>query len=143
MGIGKRIKELRERMGITQEDLARRIGVTPSAVGNYERDFSHPREEVLYKLFSALNCEPNEIFADQFDTSKAPGQIHLKKYLELDEHGRELVDACTEIEHQRCTESQVMVAARSFSKEAPPMPMSLKKRPGGGSVLDLPDYKEV
>lgn len=141
MGIGKRIKELREREGLTQEELAQRLGVTPSAVGNYEREVSHPKENVLYRLFEALSCEPNELFADQFDASSAPGQVHLKKYLELDSHGRELVDACTEIEHQRCTEGLTMVAARSFNKEAPPQPIRLRKRPGAGSILNLPDYK--
>lgn len=143
MGIGKRIRELRERAGLTQEELAQRIGVTPSAVGNYERDFSHPKETVLYKLFEALECEPNELFADQFDASTAPGQVHLRKYLELDAHGRELVDACTEIEYQRCAEGLTMVAARSFNKETPPRPMRLRKREGAGSILDLPDYKGV
>lgn len=141
MGIGKRIKELRERAGLTQEELAQRVGVTASAVGNYEHDFSHPRESVLYKLFAALSCEPNELFVDQFDASNTPGQVHLRKYLELDAHGRELVDACTEIEYQRCAEGLTMVAARSFNKEAPPQPIRLKKRPGAGNILDLPDYK--
>ena len=61
MGIGKRIKELRERAGLTQEELAQRLGVTPSAVGNYEREVSHPKENVLYRLFEALSCEPNEL----------------------------------------------------------------------------------
>ena len=51
MGIGKRIKELRERAGLTQEELAQRLGVTPSAVGNYEREVSHPKGNVLYRLF--------------------------------------------------------------------------------------------
>ena len=96
---------------------------------------------MLYRLFEALSCEPNELFADQFNASDAPGQVHLRKYLELDSHGRELVDACTEIEHQRCTEGLTMVAARSFNKEAPPKPIRLRKRPGAGSILDLPDYK--
>lgn len=141
MGIGKKIKQLRERAGITQEELALRLGVTPSAVGNYEREISHPKENVLYRLFEALRCEPNELFEDQFDSSSAPGQLHLKKYLELDNHGRELVDACTDIEHRRCTEELTTVAARSFNNEAPPQPLRLRKRPGAGRIMDLPDYK--
>ena len=84
MGIGIRIRALRERIGITQEELARRIGVTPSAVGNYERDISHPKEEVLYRLFTALSCEPNELFADYYNTRLSPVRLHMMKYQELD-----------------------------------------------------------
>lgn len=72
MGIGKRIKELRERAGLTQEELAQRLGVTPSAVGNYEREVSHPKENVLYRLFEALSCEPNELFADSLTPRRHP-----------------------------------------------------------------------
>lgn len=37
---------------------------------------------------------------------------------------------------------EVAVAARSFGKnDKPPEKLKLKKRPGAGSILDLPDYK--
>lgn len=147
MGLGKRIRALRERAGLTQEELAQRLGVTPSAVGNYERDISHPKEEVLYRLFTALSCEPNELFSDYYNIRLSPAQLHMMKYRELDEHGRELVDACTEIEHRRCQDGLTVVAARSFVSDSH-IPderrqrIRLKKRQGAGSILDQPDYKE-
>lgn len=141
MGLGKRIRALRERSGITQEELARRLGVTPSAVGNYERDISHPKEDVLYRLFSALGCEPNELFSDYYNEQGSPEQLHMTKYRELDEHGKELVDACTEIEHRRCQDGLTLVAARSFGRDSSPGRIRLKKRPGAGSIFDQPDYK--
>ena len=142
MGIGRRIRTLRERAGITQEELARRLGVTPSAVGNYEREISHPKEEVLYRLFTALSCEPNELFSDYYNARLSPAQLHLAKYRELDDHGRELVDACTEIEHSRCTQGLTAVAARSFSKENSRHELRLTKREGAPSIFDQPDHKE-
>lgn len=36
MGIGKRLKEAREMRGLTQEELGRMVGVTGSAITNYE-----------------------------------------------------------------------------------------------------------
>ena len=50
MGIGKRLKEAREKSGLTQEELARKIGVTGSAITNYEKETSHPKEPVMYAL---------------------------------------------------------------------------------------------
>lgn len=138
MGIGQKIKQLRERSGLTQEELAEMIGVTASAVGNYEREISHPREDILYRLFDALSAEPNELFADCYSV-QTPARAHMEKYLALDEHGRKLVDACTEIEYTRCTEGEEVVyaAARGGSGGR----VKLKKRPGAGSILDMPTYK--
>ncbi|MGN0687205.1 MAG: helix-turn-helix domain-containing protein [Oscillospiraceae bacterium] len=112
------------------------IGVTPSAVGNYERGVSHPKEDVLYRLFDALDCQPNELFADCY-TDNSPESELLKKYRALDSYGRELVETCAELEYRRCTDSgSVLIAARAGSS---PRRVAMKKR-RGASVLDLPDY---
>ena len=50
MGIGKRIKEARERLGMTQNELAEIVGVTGSAITNYEKETSHPKEPVNYLM---------------------------------------------------------------------------------------------
>lgn len=139
MGIGRRIRILRERACLTQEELAAKIGVTPSSIGNYEREVSHPREEALYRLFDALNCEPNELFADCYEDNSGESS-HIEKYRALDSHGRELVDACTDIEYRRCTEEQgesVLIAARNGGA---PRFVQLRKREGAGSILEKPDY---
>lgn len=138
MGIGQKIKQLRERAALTQEELAELIGVTASAVGNYEREVSHPREDVLYRLFDALRAEPNELFSDCY-SAQSPAREHMEMYLALDEHGRSLVDVCTQMEYRRCTKSEEVVyaAARGGSGGR----IKLKKRAGAGSILDRPTYK--
>lgn len=70
MGIGKRLKEAREKAGYTQEELGRLVGVTGSAITNYEKETSHPKEQILYALFGALNVEPNYLFQDCVDSLK-------------------------------------------------------------------------
>ncbi len=84
MKIGKKIHELRKKKDMTQRELAKMIGVTPSAVGNYEQGISFPREEILYRLFTALNCSPNELFGYESQTTaiaarNGGGEITLKK----------------------------------------------------------------
>jgi transcriptional regulator with XRE-family HTH domain len=59
MGIGKRIKEAREHLHLTQKDLGMRVGVTASAITNYENETSHPKEPILYKLMEAWRCDAN------------------------------------------------------------------------------------
>lgn len=107
MGIGKRLKEARERAGLTQEELAKRIGVTASAITNYERENSHPREPVLYALMNALRVEPNFLFQDCVQILKQDAspsrseQLLLEQYRALDKHGREVVDAALTLEYRR------------------------------------------
>ena len=67
MGIGKRIKEQRDNLGLTQEQLADIIGVTKGAIANYENQVSHPKEQILYKLFDALQCDANFLFQDEME----------------------------------------------------------------------------
>lgn len=64
MGIGYRIKEARERMGLTQTELGALIGVTGSAITNYEKETSHPKEQIIYKLMETLNVDANYLFQD-------------------------------------------------------------------------------
>lgn len=64
MGIGKRLREAREMAGLTQEELGKLVGVTGSAITNYEKETSHPKEPVMYALFEALNVDPNYLFQD-------------------------------------------------------------------------------
>lgn len=54
--IGNRIKKLREELNITQEELARKIGVSPSAIGMYERDFREANDEIKIKMCELFNC---------------------------------------------------------------------------------------
>lgn len=72
MGIGNRIKEAREKLGLTQKELGKKIGVTGSSITNYETGVSHPKEEILYKLFDALDCDANYLFQDEMNIKKEP-----------------------------------------------------------------------
>lgn len=70
MGIGKRIKEARKLKGLTQIQLADKIGVTPSSITNYENETSHPKEQILYDLMNALSVDANFLFQDALHFSQ-------------------------------------------------------------------------
>ncbi len=135
--IGEQIRAFRERLGLTQSQLAEKIGVTASAVGNYERDFSFPKKEVLYELILALQCTPNELFGVEEPLSDDE-KNHLENYKKLDEYGRELVDLFTEQELSRRNSPVTAVAARKGSVKSK---VRLVKRKGKRGIWDAPDYK--
>lgn len=98
MGIGYRIKEAREQLGLTQTELGQKVGVTGSAITNYEKETSHPKEQIIYKLMETLGVDANYLFQDCMRISPKKNDInlaeyeHIKKYRELDSHGKEIVD---------------------------------------------------
>ena len=64
MPFEKRLKEARIRAGMTQADLARAVGVTKGAVGNYESGVSSPKETILIKLMEVLGVDANYLYQD-------------------------------------------------------------------------------
>ena len=62
MSFGDRLKQARLSMGLKQGELAAMLGVTNSAIANYETEVSSPKEEVLLKRFDVLHVTPNFLF---------------------------------------------------------------------------------
>lgn len=58
-----RIKELREKNGILQKELADMMGVNYVSVSKWENGKASPSEENLQKLAEYLGCEPEEILS--------------------------------------------------------------------------------
>lgn len=56
------LKNLRCRSGMTQGNLAQKLGVTQSMVAKWEVGGSYPRGELLTRLADALNCSIDELF---------------------------------------------------------------------------------
>ena len=50
MKFSERLKELRKSNGYTQEHLAKKIGITPGAIGLYEQDRREPDNDTLIAL---------------------------------------------------------------------------------------------
>jgi len=61
---GDRVRQSREQLNMSRKELAAKVGITASAVGNYENGISSPKEEVLLALFDALGVDANFLFQD-------------------------------------------------------------------------------
>ena len=59
VGFGEQLRRRRKELGLSREELADKLGVTRSAVGNYETGLSAPKESVLLRLFDVLQVEPD------------------------------------------------------------------------------------
>ena len=62
MGIGLKIKEYRNKAGLTQKDLADELHVTYQAVSRWENDDAEPSFDMLKDLCRILNCSMDDLF---------------------------------------------------------------------------------
>ena len=56
-GLGGRITKARQTLGMTQVELARRLGVDPGTLGKWERGEKKPTKEDTKKMSEILNYE--------------------------------------------------------------------------------------
>lgn len=62
-----RIAKLRRDAGLSQQQLADKIGVRRGALSMWELGRSWPHAQILPDLASALNCSIEELYADSND----------------------------------------------------------------------------
>ena len=62
--VGTRLREGREKRGISLRELARRVGVSPSLVSQIELDRVNPSVSTLYSLVTELGMTMGDVFGD-------------------------------------------------------------------------------
>ncbi len=62
--VGSRLKQLRTRQGLSQSDLARRVGVTASTISQVEGNLIYPSLPALLKLAEVLGVEVGQLFQE-------------------------------------------------------------------------------
>ena len=128
MSFGSRLKDKRKELGITQPELAKLLGVSQSAIGSWETDTNSPRATLLYDLFDILHCDANYLFQDEtralYKDKATPEEFEniIKKYRDLDDHGREMVDFTLEKEYER---------SKALAEQT------------NDNIMELPSYLEV
>lgn len=59
---GNFIKERRQKMGLTQEEVAKRLGISQVAYGRYELGSREPNLELIFRISGVLKFKPGEFF---------------------------------------------------------------------------------
>lgn len=78
MSIGNRIQKLRINNGLTQEQLAEKLGVSRQSVSKWEMEQALPEVEKVVLLSKLFAVDTNEILLDESDVKKLrPQEIHL------------------------------------------------------------------
>jgi transcriptional regulator with XRE-family HTH domain len=62
--IGEKLREVRTRRLLTQDELADKAGVSQSTIANIERDNAEPQFRTIRKLAKALDIDPTELLGE-------------------------------------------------------------------------------
>lgn len=65
MTIGQRIKLARAKAGISQKELAEKLEVSASMIGQYENDIRKPKLDTQQRIADALGVDIYEVFSDE------------------------------------------------------------------------------
>lgn len=99
MAFADRLKEARLIQGLTQEQLAEKVGVAKTTYTGYEKGNREPNVHTIAKLMESLNVDANYLWQDEADFSIElfPTEKELiEKYRALDERGKSMVDSVLE-----------------------------------------------
>lgn len=119
MTVAGNIKRFREDMGLTQGDLADKLGVARSTVTQWENGWSSPRMGMVQKLAGVFRVTTSDIVADnETPTDSDPDFDRLaRNYRALGPEGRAALVATSDALAER-------------------LPQAPEKASGGGSVHD-------
>lgn len=104
MAFKERLKEARAKCGMTQEQVASKIGIAKSTFAGYETGGSEPNMHIMSKIMDVLDVDANFLLQDQIrhNTALSPIELEcLRKYRLLDEFGKETIQIAIERELSR------------------------------------------
>lgn len=67
MNIGRVFKQERERLGVTQKEMAKRLGLTTSALWKIEANRNWPKPQTILSLSRETGCPIARFYIDALD----------------------------------------------------------------------------
>ena len=131
--IATNITKYRKERGMTQKELALKLGVVPSRVSNWENGTNSMDINTLFKICNILSVSINDIYGVYPDADYSLSydeQLFIKKYRTLDEHGKDMVNVVLDKEYDRCLKLLPVYGFREDSYEDPEylMPIAAHER---------------
>lgn len=102
--IGRNLTTLRKNAGLTQKELAAKIGVNHSVISNWERGINKYDIEKLKPISEILEVSVNDLLGLDTEYLNSDEKKLIKTFRELDKQGKDLVLYVMEYEERRINE---------------------------------------
>ena len=101
--IGSLLRDKRISCGMTQKEVADKLGRKQPIIGHWETGYSQPDANTLFTLCDIYGTTVDEIFGFKSQKEDLPSEAYdlFKKYRDLDDHGKESVNITLERETLR------------------------------------------
>ena len=114
MSFCDRLKEARLNKGLTQEQLAEKIGVAKTTLTGYEKGNREPNMLTIQRIMESLSIDANFLWQDEMvDSSEmvvtSNEWNHIRKYRKLDKFGKIQVDTTINLEYERVKEQSMQI----------------------------------
>lgn len=117
MSFGEKIRESRKNIGLTQKQLANLIGAAHNSISDWENNKNKPDPDTIELLCGVLKITPNYLLSSTEDDFSPSEKRIIKKYRELDTHGKKMVDFALNEEWERSTVENKIISM--ISKDDP------------------------
>ncbi len=105
MGLGQNIKALRKKEGLTQEQLAKKIGISTITIRQYENGLRTPKYSTVESIAKALDCSVSELINSKQEAEMIFEHVLNQVYgitpceTGIVDHGSDFMDASYEREN--------------------------------------------
>lgn len=140
---GEKLKSARISKKLTQKELALKVGAKHNSISDWENNKNKPDPDTIELLCGVLDISPNYLLGSFSSNTLSPEENDLiKKYRELDEHGKEVVDFILNKEYERSTSEYIEFAARGGKikldkKSAEALAKSANEAPNSSQDKDM------
>lgn len=116
--IGAKLKAKRISCGMTQQEVAEKIGRKQPIVGHWETGYSQPDANTLFLLCDIYGTTVDDVFGFQKNNDISITEYdHIKKYRSLDDFGKERIDYELQKECERIQEIEKLKKKSERIKE--------------------------
>lgn len=111
--VGKRIMELRKEQGYKRDDFAKKLGIPPTTLRNYELGIHEPGHSFIIQMAQTFHVSTDYLLGLSEDRTpehlpsaedgriSSPEVAMLRAYRRLDTHGKRMVDLVLAEEEKR------------------------------------------
>lgn len=123
--IGNRLRQRRLQIGLTQQQLADKIGAKKNTISNYECNISSPSEDIIIALMEALDCDANYLYGDFISSGDELALDKTEKKLVTsyrgfnDEGKNKIIDIISDMEQLPRYTKQIVYRAASSEDNHP------------------------